>query len=144
MSACLGGGAALELSDEELRVHGGDQVLQRLGAREQEISDAGGLGIYGASQRVRPGTPLAAEDIRSLGDQIRSLTASPFGLNLLLFDAALEDVDTLLACRPRVLSTAWRRPDQDLRSVAERAHASGALFMHQADTLESSRQEVWK
>ncbi|MDP9319695.1 MAG: nitronate monooxygenase [Chloroflexota bacterium] len=104
------------------------------------VSNAGGLGIYGASQRVRPGTPLGADEIRSLGDQIRSLTTSPFGLNLLLFDAAVEDVDTLLACRPRILSTAWRRPDQDLRSVAERAHASGVLFMHQADTLDEAKR----
>ncbi len=104
------------------------------------VSNAGGLGIYGASQRVRPGTPLGGDETRSLGERIRSLTAAPFGLNLLLFDASPEDVDTLLACRPRVLSTAWRRPDQDLRPVAERSHAAGALFMHQADTLDEAKR----
>ena len=104
------------------------------------VSNAGGLGIYGASQRVRPGAALGVEEIRSLGERIRSLTAAPFGLNLLLFDGSLEDVDTLLVCRPRVLSTAWRRPDQDLRAVAERVHAAGALFMHQADTLDEAKR----
>ncbi len=104
------------------------------------VSSAGGLGVYGASQRVRPGTPLEAEEIRSLGDRIRALTAAPFGLNLLLFDSSLGDVDALLSCGPRVLSTAWRRPDQDLRAVAARAHASGVLFMHQADTLDEAKR----
>ena len=104
------------------------------------VSSAGGLGIYGASQRVRPGAAVAAEEIRSLCERIRSLTTAPFGLNLLLFDAALEDVETLLACQPRVLSTAWRRPDQDLRPIAERAHGSGVLFMHQADTLDEAKR----
>jgi NAD(P)H-dependent flavin oxidoreductase YrpB (nitropropane dioxygenase family) len=103
------------------------------------VSSAGGLGIFGASQRLRPGTPLSVDESRSLGERIRSLTASPFGLNLLLFDASSEDVDTLLAARPRVFSTAWRRPDQDLREIARRAHAAGALFMHQADTLDEAK-----
>ena len=104
------------------------------------VSNAGGLGIYGASQRVRPGAALGAEDVRSLGERIRQLTTSPFGLNLLLFDSSPEDIDLLLACRPRVLSTAWRRPDQDLRTVAERAHTAGVLFMHQADTLDEAKR----
>ena len=34
-----------------------------------------------------------------------------------------------------MFSTAWRRPDQDLGAVAERAHAAGALYVHQVDTL---------
>ncbi|MFN2520625.1 MAG: NAD(P)H-dependent flavin oxidoreductase [Candidatus Limnocylindria bacterium] len=97
------------------------------------VSGAGGLGIYGASGR--PGSPLDPALIGSIVERIRSLTDAAFGLNLLLFDASADDVDALLACRPRVLSTAWRRQDQGLREVAERAHASGALFMHQADTL---------
>jgi NAD(P)H-dependent flavin oxidoreductase YrpB (nitropropane dioxygenase family) len=104
------------------------------------VSNAGGLGIFGASQRARPGAALSAEEVRSLGDRLRALTTSPFGLNLLLFDSSLDDVDTLLACRPRVLSTAWRRPDQDLGAVAQRAHAMGALFMHQADTLDEAKR----
>ena len=104
------------------------------------VSNAGGLGIYGASRRVRPGAAVSAEDLRSHCERIRSLTTSPFGLNLLLFDSSPEDVDILLASRPRVLSTAWRRPDQDLHAVAERAHAAGALFMHQADTLDEAKR----
>ena len=104
------------------------------------VSNAGGLCIYGASFRAGPGAAVNAEDLAALCDRIRSLTTAPFGLNLLLFDSSPEDVDILLACRPRVVSTAWRRPDQDLRAVAERVHASGALFMHQADTLDEAKR----
>lgn len=104
------------------------------------VSDAGGLGIYGASRRMRPGAPLPTDEIRSVVERIRSLTKAPFGLNLLLFDAAPEDVDAVLALRPRVLATAWPWPDHELRGVAERAHAAGALFMHQADTVDGAKR----
>jgi NAD(P)H-dependent flavin oxidoreductase YrpB (nitropropane dioxygenase family) len=96
------------------------------------VSNAGGLGIFGASRR-------SPDEARELGARIRSLTNAPFGMNLLLFESGDDLLDAVLACRPRVLSTGWRRPDQDLRGVAERAHAQGALFMHQADTLEEAK-----
>lgn len=97
------------------------------------VSEAGALGIFGASRRE-------PEEIRSTGAKIRSLTREPFGLNILLFDSRPEQLEAALACAPKVLSTGWRRPDQDLRALAERAHAAGALFMHQADTLEEARE----
>ena len=50
-----------------------------------------------------------------------------------------EGIAAALVRRPRVFSTAWRRPDQDLHPVAERVHAAGALYMHQADTLDEMR-----
>src|SRR6267143_1258695 len=46
----------------------------------------------------------------------------------------------IFACRPRVIATAWRRPEYDLRALAERIHASGALHMHQADTLDEAKR----
>ncbi|MGH2500383.1 MAG: NAD(P)H-dependent flavin oxidoreductase [Candidatus Limnocylindria bacterium] len=97
------------------------------------VSNAGGLGIFGASRRE-------PDEVRALGQQIRSLTAAAFGMNVLLFGATDDQLDAALACRPRVLSTAWRRPEQDLRAVAERAHAAGVLFMHQADTLDEAKR----
>ena len=104
------------------------------------VSGAGGLGIHGASGR--PGSPLDPAQVGAVAQRIRSLTDAPFGMNLLLFDASPGDVDALLACRPRVLSTAWARPDQDLRAIGERAHDAGALFVHQADTLDEARRAV--
>ena len=95
------------------------------------VSEAGALGIMGASF-------LSAEEIRSAGAAIRALTGAPFGMNLLLFASGDEHLEAVLACRPRIVATAWRRPDQDLRAVAERVRASGALFMHQADTVEEA------
>ncbi len=97
------------------------------------VSNAGGLGIFGASRRP-------PDEVRAIGAQIRSLTNAPFGMNLLLFDCTDEQLAAALECRPRVLATAWRRPEQDLRAVGERAHATGALYMHHADTLDEAKR----
>jgi NAD(P)H-dependent flavin oxidoreductase YrpB (nitropropane dioxygenase family) len=97
------------------------------------VSNAGGLGTMGA-------TFLAADEIRQFGERIGALTRAPFGMNLLMFAAPDGHLDMVLACRPRVVATAWRRPDQELRAVAERVHASGALFMHQADTVDEAKR----
>jgi NAD(P)H-dependent flavin oxidoreductase YrpB (nitropropane dioxygenase family) len=97
------------------------------------VSGAGGLGTLGISA-------MTPEDIRASCARIRSLTNSPFGLNALLFLVSSEQLDATFACRPRVIATAWRRPEQDLRAVAERAHEIGALYMHQADTLDEAKR----
>jgi NAD(P)H-dependent flavin oxidoreductase YrpB (nitropropane dioxygenase family) len=97
------------------------------------VSKAGGLGTLGISA-------MTPEEIRASCERIRSLTSAPFGLNALLFLVAADRLDAMFACRPRVVATAWRRPDQDLRGVADRAHAIGALHMHQADTLDEAKR----
>jgi NAD(P)H-dependent flavin oxidoreductase YrpB (nitropropane dioxygenase family) len=97
------------------------------------VSEAGGLGILGVSR-------YPAERIRALSREIREATERPFGLNLLLFLSDDVSVKAVLAERPRVFSTSWPWPDQDLRPVFERAHDAGALVMHQAtDEEEASR-----
>ena len=95
------------------------------------VSQAGALGIMGA-------TFLSAEEIRSADAAIRALTGAPFGMNLLLSASGDDHLGAVLACRPRIVATAWRRPDQDLRAIAERVHGSGALLMHQVDTVEEA------
>jgi len=97
------------------------------------VSGAGGLGTLGISA-------MTPEDIRTSCERIRSFTSAPFGLNALLFLVSAEQVDAILACRPRVIATAWRRPEYDLRAFADRVHASGALHMHQADTLDEAKR----
>jgi NAD(P)H-dependent flavin oxidoreductase YrpB (nitropropane dioxygenase family) len=97
------------------------------------VSEAGGLGTLGISA-------MTPEDIRASSDRIRSLTSAPFGLNALLFIVSAEQIDAIFACRPRVVATAWRRADYDLRAFAERVHATGALHMHQADTLDEAKR----
>jgi len=97
------------------------------------VSQAGAFGTLGISS-------MTPEEIRSSCERIRSLTSAPFGLNALLFLVSPEQIEAIFACRPRVVATAWRRPDYDLRALAERAHAMGALLMHQADTLDEAKR----
>jgi NAD(P)H-dependent flavin oxidoreductase YrpB (nitropropane dioxygenase family) len=97
------------------------------------VSEAGGLGTLGIS-------PMTPDEIRASCERIRSLTTAPFGLNALLFLVTAEQIDAVFACRPRVIATAWRRPEYDLRALADRIHASGALHMHQADTLDEAKR----
>ncbi|MDQ2912405.1 MAG: nitronate monooxygenase [Chloroflexota bacterium] len=97
------------------------------------VSGAGGLGTLGVSS-------MTPDEIRVAVERIRSSTDRPFGLNLLLFLVSEAQVDAVLAARPRVVASAWRRPEYDLRAFAERVHASGALHMHQADTLDEAKR----
>jgi len=97
------------------------------------VSGAGGLGTLGV-------TSMSSDAIRAAVEKIRSLTDRPFGLNLLLFGADEEQVDAVVAARPRVIATAWPRPEYDLRALAKRVHEAGALLMHQADTLGEAKR----
>jgi NAD(P)H-dependent flavin oxidoreductase YrpB (nitropropane dioxygenase family) len=97
------------------------------------VSQAGGLGTLGVSS-------MTPDEIRTAVDRIRSRTDRPFGLNLLLFTVDDDQVDAVFAARPRVVATAWRRPEYDLRGLTDRIHGGGALHMHQADTLDESKR----
>jgi NAD(P)H-dependent flavin oxidoreductase YrpB (nitropropane dioxygenase family) len=97
------------------------------------VSQTGGFGTLGISS-------MTPEEIRTSCERIRELTDAPFGLNALLFLVSAEQLDAILACRPRVVATAWRRPEYDLRSFGERVHGIGALHMHQADTLDEAKR----
>jgi NAD(P)H-dependent flavin oxidoreductase YrpB (nitropropane dioxygenase family) len=91
------------------------------------VSEAGGLGVVGASW-------LPAADVRAMVQQARQLTSNPIGVNLLLFGNE-ELVDVVLETKPAVLSTAWARADQDLAAIFARAHERGSLVMHMVPTL---------
>lgn len=99
------------------------------------VSNAGGLGILGCYGR----TP---EDIAQTVAAIRQRTDRPFGLNLLVFLADEPAIAATLDARPAVLSTAWQRPEQDLRALFARAHAVGALVMHSVSTLQEAQIAV--
>src|SRR6476661_2076528 len=96
------------------------------------VSEAGGLGVLGATQH---GPAEMAREAAA----IRALTARPFGLNLLLFRERPEQYDGLLAARPSVVSTAWPSIDQDLAGYVSRAHAVGARFMHMVSTVAEAK-----
>jgi NAD(P)H-dependent flavin oxidoreductase YrpB (nitropropane dioxygenase family) len=108
VSAGMGGGAA------------GGELAGR-------VSEAGGLGVVGASW-------LDADAMRTEVERARELTAKPIGVNLLLFgNEAL--IEPALELEPAVFSTAWPRDDQDLAAIFARAHERGALVMHMVATL---------
>jgi NAD(P)H-dependent flavin oxidoreductase YrpB (nitropropane dioxygenase family) len=91
------------------------------------VSEAGGLGIVGASL-------LDPDRVEAEVRRARELTTKPIGVNLLLFgnEALIEPV---LELEPAVFSTAWARDDQDLKAIFGRAHERGAKVMHMVTTL---------
>ncbi len=92
------------------------------------VSNAGGLGIHGASGD----TP---DDLRRTTARIRALTSAPFGLNLLLFRVSDAQIDAALAERPRVISFAWATMEHSLEAIFERARAAGSIVMHMASNV---------
>jgi NAD(P)H-dependent flavin oxidoreductase YrpB (nitropropane dioxygenase family) len=63
-------------------------------------------------------------------------------LNYLLFTAAEANYTAGLEAQPRVISTAWCWPHQDLKSYFDRAHAAGALVMHMVSEVAEAERAV--
>ncbi len=91
------------------------------------VAGAGGFGVLGA-------THLPPDRITASAAAIRAQTDRPFGLNFLLAFVEEERLTAALAQRPRVLSFAWPRLEQDLAAYFARAHDVGALVMHMVST----------
>lgn len=96
------------------------------------VSEAGGLGIVGASW-------LDPAQMRAEVERARELTGKPIGINLLLFGNE-ELIQPLLELEPAVLSTAWPRDDQDLKAVCDRAHGRGVKVMHMVPRLDDAER----
>jgi NAD(P)H-dependent flavin oxidoreductase YrpB (nitropropane dioxygenase family) len=94
------------------------------------VSEAGGLGVLGASF-------LPTGEITALIARARELTSKPLGINVLVY--AIDDhIDDVLALEPRVLSTAWPRDDQDLAALFAKAHERGCRVMHMVPHVEDA------
>lgn len=94
------------------------------------VSEAGGLGVFGASF-------LPPDDLAETMRTARELTSKPLGINLLLH--AMEDrLGEALALEPEVLSTAWPRDDQDLAAIFAQAHDRGCRVMHMVPLVEDA------
>lgn len=91
------------------------------------VSEAGGLGVIGASF-------VPPEEVAAMVRRAREITSKPIGINLLLH-ATEKRVDEVLAFDPAVFSTAWARDDQDLATIFARAHDGGASVMHMVQTV---------
>jgi NAD(P)H-dependent flavin oxidoreductase YrpB (nitropropane dioxygenase family) len=89
------------------------------------VSQAGGLGTLGVST-------LSTAQIRTQIAAIREATDKPFGVNFLLFRTEEEAFMAAVEAQPPVVSFAWARPDQNLRSYFQRVHDAGLLVMHMA------------
>ncbi len=93
------------------------------------VSNAGGLGILQA-QFCSP--PVFRQEIR----RVRSLTAKPFGVNLLLHFPVEDQVAICLEERVPVLSLFWGDPTP----YVERAHAAGVKVSHQVGSVADARR----
>ena len=91
------------------------------------VSNAGGFGIMGVSDVEGDAIPETVAAISKRTDR-------PFGLNLLLHGADEDQLRAVLEARPAVLSTAWSRDDQDLRTIFASAHDAGVKVMHMVPT----------
>jgi NAD(P)H-dependent flavin oxidoreductase YrpB (nitropropane dioxygenase family) len=89
------------------------------------VSQAGGFGTLGV-------TGMSAAQVREQVAAIRAATDKPFGVNYLLFRTDEAEFAAALEARPPVVSFAWARPEQDLRTYFQRVHAAGLLVMHMA------------
>src|SRR4029453_12301768 len=93
------------------------------------VSNAGGLGILQA-QFCSP--PVFREEIR----RVRTLTAKPFGVNLLLHFPVEDQVAVCLEERVPVLSLFWGDPTP----YVARAHAAGVKVFHQIGSVAEARR----
>ncbi|HEX9099940.1 MAG TPA: nitronate monooxygenase [Candidatus Dormibacteraeota bacterium] len=91
------------------------------------VSNAGGLGILGASD-------IEAATIHEQVRAVREKTKRPFGINLLLHGADDEQIRAVLEARPSVLSTAWPRDDQNLAAIFTSARERGIKVLHMVPT----------
>jgi NAD(P)H-dependent flavin oxidoreductase YrpB (nitropropane dioxygenase family) len=89
------------------------------------VSQAGGFGTLGV-------TSLSAAQVHEQVAAIRAATDKPFGVNYLLFRTDEASFAASLDVRPAVVSFAWARPEQELRTYFQRVHNAGLLVMHMA------------
>lgn len=94
------------------------------------VSEAGGLGVFGASF-------LPPEEVEQNVARAREITSNPIGINLLLH-VSDDRIDEVLELGPEVLSTAWPRDDQDLSAIFERAHERGVRVVHMVPRVEDA------
>ncbi len=106
------------------------------------VSNAGGLGSIGTFgldpiQLVRP-----ADDLQRQFASIRDLTNRPFAVNYVVpyFDERVDERTALfelgMSIRPKLVSFALADPGD----LVKRAHAAGALVMHQVTTVDQAEQ----
>lgn len=97
---------------------GGMPTIFNSPALAAAVSHAGGMGILGI-------TRLSREQVHECAAAVRALTERPFGLNALMCFADEEGFAAALETKPAVISLAWPRKDQDVKTWVSQAHAAG-------------------
>jgi len=98
------------------------------------VTNAGGFGVMSATHQP-------VDQQREQVQRLRELTSNgPFGLNHLLFMVDEPKFEATIELRPKVVSTAWPWPEQDLGRYARAAHGAGALFMHMVSTVSEAQR----
>ena len=98
-------------------------------------SEAGGLGILGV-------TGLSVDEIHEEVTSIKQITDKPFGINYLLFKIDDDIYYETIKDKIPVVSLAWARPDQDLRTYFDKAHDAGSLVLYMAGDVSESVRAV--
>ena len=98
------------------------------------VSEAGGLGMLTM-------TGLELEQVVQRLEATRSLTASPFGVNLILQAEQRAQLATCLEAGVKIVSYFWRRLEPGSPYVDE-AHAAGALVMLTVGSAAEARRAV--
>lgn len=99
------------------------------------VSNAGGLGILGV-------TGMSATQITEQIAAIRATTDKPFGVNYLLFRTDDAGFDAALTAGVPVISTAWARSNQDLKSYFDRVHEAGLKVIHMVSEVPEAIRAV--
>ena len=95
------------------------------------VSEAGGLGILGV-------TGLSSAKIHEEIASIKRITDKPFGINYLLFKIDDDIFFDTVEDKIPVISLAWARPDQDLKTYFNKAHEAGSLVIYMAGDVSGS------
>jgi enoyl-[acyl-carrier protein] reductase II len=96
------------------------------------VSNAGALGSLGAG--LRPPHDLARQLTR-----IRELTDAPFAVNFTLnSEPDQQAIEAAISARPAVMSFALGDPGE----LVAKAHAAGALVMHQVTTVQQATRAL--
>src|SRR2546427_12532388 len=133
-NAKLGGGAVRTrlcelLGIEHPIIQAGMGIVHPAYALVAAVSNAGGLGSLGATGR-------SPSELREQIALIRERTSRPFAVNFLVSNCDEETLAAALEARPAVISFALGDPGDLVR----RAHAPGALVVHQVHTVAQAIQ----
>ena len=93
------------------------------------VSNAGGLGILGATGR-------SLENLKAELDKLKHLTNKPFGVNYVITNYTQEALATSIESKVPVISTSLGDPGD----LVEKVHEAGLLSIHQVHTRKQALQ----